>query len=276
MMKLNFTENINKAIQFIRNKGSELDNAKLNVILDEDLERSQQQILDYFTLQQNSDGGFPYKKIRKNISTINHTTVALMSLIDYGLEDTDIVQEGIEFFIRMQTDDGNWDEPEALKEFNPPVWDSPGDLNSQIWLTMNVCHLLIRLGMIPSPYLNNGVNFVLKHRDEQGKIKGYLHSNWIAIAVFGVLEGSNSKLAKTFIEIIEKNKVNLLGSSDLIWCLKCMLDGGVTEEHQLVKEMITSLFDNQRKDGSWASVDGLDFDIESTLAAIQVVKRLEL
>lgn len=261
---------LKNAIEFINNNGSELDKAKINLILKQEEDPSRQVILDHFTLLQNNDGGFPYQFQRNKISTINHTVSALFSLTDYNLIENDIVEQGIEFLFRKQNIDGSWDEPDDLMNYQPPEWNKPGEITTQLWITANACHLLTELEYIPSPYLTKGLNFLLQHKEPTGKLQGYLLSNWIIVAVLGTMHGIENELTQNFITIIDENLDKILNTSDAIWCLRCLIDGGLPTSHSTVLKLYQNLIENQRQDGGWDSVDGKNFDIRTTLDIIRL------
>ena len=48
---------LKKALKFVNNIGSEIDKAKINLILNREENKSNQVILDHFSLLQNKDGG---------------------------------------------------------------------------------------------------------------------------------------------------------------------------------------------------------------------------
>ena len=189
--------------------------------------------------------------------------------------ESEIAQNAIEFLLNKQTEEGYWDEPKELLEYNPPKWLMPGNINTILWETANACHLLAILGYIQSPHLTKGVDFLLQNRDESGQIVGYLQGNWTTIAVMGLLQGPDSNLTQSFISIIDKNLDKILGTSDVAWCLRCFIDGEIDYKHPIIQKMLENLKENQNSDGKWISVDGSDFDMDTTIAIIRIIKKLQ-
>ena len=83
---------LQKAIEFVKNSHSEIEIAKLNVLLGDDVEKNRKLILEYFSNLQNEDGGFPHQRKRKQISTINVTAGSLHTMLDYGLGESEPFQ----------------------------------------------------------------------------------------------------------------------------------------------------------------------------------------
>jgi len=264
---------LDKAYEYIRKNGSILENAKLDIIFEKNIEKSKQIILEHFKSLQNEDGGFPYQNIQGNISTINHTVSSLITLVDYGLTENLIIEKAIKFLFERQKKEGCWDEQHDLLLLNPPVWDTPENLFTQIWLTANTCHLLILLNLKYSQYLMRGIEFLLQNRTKNGKINGYLLSNWIAIAIFSKLRDSESEIVKDFISVIGDNLEKILGTSDAVWCLRCFLDGGVSSKNYILKILLEDIYKSQKSDGRWESVDGSEFDIKTTLEIVRLLKQ---
>ena len=267
---------IKKAIDIIMEKGSDVEKAKLNIILDRDSEANQQILLDFFTLHQNNDGGFPFRGERGKLSTINKTVQSLQVMINYGLVENKICQNAIEFLFNRQNPEGYWNEDLAIKEYNPPNWSDPTNPKSRLWITANACFTIAKLDYIPSQYLTKGINFLLKNRDKNGKIKGFFLSNWIAVGIFGILQGPKDKLTQKFASIVESNLIKILGTSDVTWCLQCFVDGGFKKENPIIKRLIDDLLNNQLDDGYWKSIDGYKFDISTTIDTIYVLNELNL
>ncbi|NHJ32064.1 MAG: terpene cyclase/mutase family protein [Asgard group archaeon] len=266
---------IQKAVEYITNTDSKIDIAKLNVILENDVEKNKQQILEYFSNLQNEDGGFPYQWKKNQISTINITTSSLHTLLDYGLSESKLFLSGIKFLYNTQNPSGFWNEPQELHKLKPPIWDDPTNELAKIWLTANSCHLLARTKKVDSSYITKGIKFLLENLDENRQLKGYFLSNWIAVAIFAIQNGKEDESTKNFVRIIEENIDKILGSSELTWCLHCFFTGGFRKEHSLVRKMLDSLISIQYEDGRWISVDGEEFNISTTAYTLYILKKYE-
>lgn len=125
-----------------------------------------------------------------------------------------------------------------------------------------------------SQYLMKGVEFLSQNRIHNGKISGYLLSNWIAIAIFGMLQTSQCEIVKNLVLVIEENLEKILGTSDVVWCLRCFLDGGVSSRNYIPKILLENIYKLQKSDGRWESVDGRKFDIQTTLEILGLLKQI--
>ncbi len=264
---------IQKTIEFVLDSKSKINIAKLNVILGNDLEENQQKILEFYLNLQNNDGGFPHQNISKQISTINVTTASLHTMLDYGLDSNKAFQRGINFLKKHQNSMGFWTEPQALLELKPPIWDDPTNELSRIWLTANTCHLFARTKEINSSNIKIGITYLMENLDENRQLKGYFLANWIAVAIFGISNGKDDELTKNFVRIVDRNLENILGTSDVAWCLHCFQNAGFQKNHPIVSRMLDDLISIQNKDGNWTSVDGNEFDVSTTVYALYILDK---
>jgi prenyltransferase beta subunit len=267
---------IKKAADFIEKNGSDYDNAKLNIILEKDTALHKQNLLDYYHQLQNPDGGFPYFAQKNSLSTINVTTYSLLTMLDYEIKEDNIFDSAMEYLYKNQNEDGSWNEPFTLIELKPPFWDDPREPFTPIWLTSNVCFLLARLGFISSSYLKKGINYLKQKTDSFGKIEGFLQSTWLFTASLALMEGNESKMVIDMLNVIDQNLENILNSSNVIWCLQSLTDGGISSKNNLIEKLIQNLISQQNNNGFWTSIDGVDFDSSTTVSVIYVLKKLSL
>ena len=80
---------LEKAINFIKNKGKSVDKLKLSLLLEENSD-TMDRLAEYLTLQ-NSDGGIPFRMREGSISTIGPTITFFKDFLI--LEKTELVQE---------------------------------------------------------------------------------------------------------------------------------------------------------------------------------------
>ncbi|NHK32536.1 MAG: terpene cyclase/mutase family protein [Asgard group archaeon] len=267
---------VEKAVDFIKKNGSDHDIAKLNIILEKDTALHKQKLLDYYIQLQNPDGGFPYLQQKNSISTINITTYSLLTMMDYEIDENNTFDSAIEYLYKNQHENGSWNEPLTLIEFKPPIWDDPREPFTPIWLTANVCFLLTRLGFISSPNLKKGINYLLQKKDSLGKIEGFLQSTWLFTASLALIEGSDSKLVVEMLSVIYQNLEKIMNSSNVIWCLQSLLDGGISLKNNIVEKLMQNLISQQKNNGIWTSIDGIDFNSRTTVAVIYILKKLSM
>ena len=262
---------VQKAISFIEENGTELERYRLSYLLRK--ERDDDVPLRYLREIQNDDGGFPYENEKSKASCIMNTSASLGLMIEWGLAKSDVCRKTVEYLLRIQGRDGSWDENDEIRQYNPPFWNLPGDPKTKMWLTADVCNYLIQLGYGESKAVKKATEFLLKNRDAEGKFAGFLHSTWISVAVFGQLKGSDSEVVKKALRVIERNISRIEDSAaDLIWCLECFHVAGIFKDASIVKRCIKRVIDLQKENGAWTSGDGEKYNVSTTINALRVLK----
>ncbi len=265
---------IQKAISFVEKNGTALEKYRLRFLIGE--ERNDKIPLRYLRNLQNEDGGFPYDDEKGKLSCVNDTSNYLSLLVELGLGNSDVREKTVEYLFRIQGKNGSWSENEAIKQYNPPFWLTPGNLKTTMWLTASITNYLIQLGYSNSQAVQKAAHFLLKNWDEEGKFAGFLHSTWISIGVFGQLKGSESNVVKKALKVINKNIEKLEdGAGDFAWCLECFYAAGLKEGNPTVKKCINKLVSLQGENGAWLSGDGEKFTVSITLNALRVLKNYQ-
>jgi len=265
-------ENLNaqKAIRFIKENGTALEKYRLGYLFGK--EKNNELPLVYLRELQNDDGGFPYNGEKDKESSVNFTSVNLSLIAELGLSESDVCRRTLEYLLNIQGEDGSWDENKAINQYSPPFWNTPGDLKTRMWLTASILNHLTQLGYGKSQAVRKGVEFLLKNRDGEGKFAGFLHSTWIAVGVFGQLEGADSEVVKKALRVIEKNLSQIEdGASDFTWCLECCHVAGISKEESVVKKCINKVIELQRENGAWASIDEKHV-VSTTINVLRVSK----
>jgi len=262
---------IQKAISFVEENGTELETYRLSYLLGEKGDDGVP--LGFLKGLQNDDGGFPYKGEKGKPSSVNHTISNLSIMIELGLTGSEVCRNAVDYLMSIQGEDGGWDESHAISRYDPPFWDLPGNLKTKMWLTASVLSHLIQLGYRESEAVRRGREFLLRNRDEEGKFFGFLHSTWISVGVFGQLEGADSEIVKSALEVIERNLDRLEdGAGDLIWCLECFYVGGVSKGNTIARRCVDRVIGLQRRDGAWTSGDGEEHSVSTTIGALRILK----
>lgn len=266
---------IQKAIAFIEQKGTKLERYRLRYLLGKEKDRDFP--LRYLKGLQNNDGGFPYEDERGKLSSINSTGINLALMVELGLKESDICKKTVKYLLDVQHEDGSWDENKTINKYDPPFWNTPGDLKTKMWLTANISNYLIQLSYKQSQALGKAKQFLLKNRDEEGKFAGFLHSTWIAIGVFGQLEGIDSEIVRKALKVMDQNLDRLEdGASDFVWFLECLYVAEISRDNHLVRKCIDKLNELQRTDGAWPSGNGEKYTASTTLAALRILKMYEV
>ncbi|MFQ5758267.1 MAG: prenyltransferase/squalene oxidase repeat-containing protein [Candidatus Bathyarchaeia archaeon] len=266
---------VQKAVRFVEENGTELEKYRLNYLLGK--ERDDEVPQRYLRGLQNDDGGFPYNDEKGKVSSVNFTSVNLSLMIELGLTKSDVCRKTLEYLMQVQSEDGSWDENQAINQYNPPFWNMPGDLKAKMWLTASVTNYLIQLGYRESEAVRRATLFLLKNRNEEGTFFGFLHSTWISAAVFGQLKGVDSEVVKKALKVIERNISRMEdGASDFVWCLECFHVAGVSKDNPLVKRCIARVTELQKENGAWASGDGEKYAVSNTINALRVLRMYEV
>ena len=262
---------VRKALSFVEENGTELEKYRLNYLLGR--ERDDEIPLRYLRGLQNGDGGFPYSDEKGKLSSVNSTSVNLSLMIELGLTESDVCRKTVKYLMGVHSEDGSWDENHTISQYNPPFWDMPGDLKTKMWLTASVLNYLIQLGYRESEAVRKATQFLLKNRDEEGKFFGFLHSTWLAVGVFGQLEGGNSQVVKKALKVIERNIDRMENcAADFIWCLECFYVAGIGKDDFIVKRCIDRVIGSQRQDRAWVSADGEKYSVSTTINALRILK----
>ena len=258
---------IQKAIDFVKNNGNQLELARLKNLFDEKFDS--QLILKGFSELQNPDGGFPFGDKLGFPSCLSNTAQAVHVLQELGLGDSDIAKASVKYFLDMQHK-GFWPENEKIAPLGPPAWDMPGDDNVTLWLTADITDLLLRSGY-PKEKLSQAADFIREHQAPDGKIMGYIHTTGMALSVFGKKGLDDEKAVSEALAYLEKSELEDLDAACIAWFLDCMKIGEVASDSPLWGKLTGRLADLQEDDGSWPSDGGKHLktrDVNSVLAAL--------
>ena len=266
---------VQRAIRFVEENGTELEKYRLNYLLGK--ERDDEIPLRYLSGLQNDDGGFPYNSEKGKSSSVNSTSVNLSLMIELGLTKSAVCRKTLEYLTSVQGEDGSWDENQAINQYNPPFWNTPGDLKTKMWLTATITNHLIQLGYRESEAVRRATQFLLENRNEDGAFFGFLHSTWISVEVFGQLEGINSEVVRKALKVIERNISRMEDEvSDFIWVLECFHVTGISKDNPIAKRCIARIIELQRENGAWTSADGEKYSVSTTINALNVLKLYEV
>ena len=265
--------NVEKAIHYIRKNGSRFEQARLDRVLG--LEFNRKEVLKGFSDIQNPDGGFPYADRKGFPSCLSNTTMALSNLIELGLGDSEPARKGIDFLLKMKKTNGTWPENEKIKPLEPPFWDMPGDEETTAWLTAAVADILIRIGKkVPK----TTQNYLRGLQGPDGKFSGFIHTTWLAIAIFGTGPYADKHVATRALEYLETADIDDWDASCIAWCLESMKQGDADRASGLRGKLKGMLSDTQEPDGSWPSEGGeraKSRDAVSVLSALMDIILIE-
>ncbi|MFX1562839.1 MAG: prenyltransferase/squalene oxidase repeat-containing protein [Promethearchaeota archaeon] len=255
---------VQKAIEIIQSHGTDVQKSRLAYILGKSSNTSiVEQYLEKFQLP---SGGFPYNQKLGNPYCLSVTTSMMKIMAELKLMDTPLCERTVTFVNSVQNDSGYWDENPELEPLNPPFWDKPGDLNTQLWITGALADTLTRLRQGSSFHVAKAADFLLKHRMPSGAFKGFRHTTWLAIAVLAPLRGQNDHTIQSALGVL--GSFGDWETNDLNWALDCLFWGGILAANEVVSALLARLQALQRPDGYWKSSDNADDLASQTLESL--------
>ena len=265
---------IGKSITFVHDKGSNLEKARLDCILHGT--RPAENVLQDFLPLQNADGGFPFGMLKGNLSTVNETTVALWWMEELDLFTSPSANQTFQYLIDIQHPDGSWDEDPRLAQYDLPPWIQLGDVKTQVYLSAYATYWLAVAGYMKQPAFRKAIHYLIRNQDKDGKFYGYLHTTWIATAVFLRAGDRYADIARLGMQALSGKKLSEMADSQIAWALDCLSAGGLLKSHPFIERCLWELFHRQKPDGSWASEDGETFAVGATIQVLKVFKRYNL
>jgi len=175
-----------RAVAFIQKHGSDLEKARLGQILHG--AKPEQRVIQGITELQNDDGGFPRGMVRGNASTVHKTLLALLWMDELGVLKSPETDRALAYLLAVQRDDGGWDEQPSLAQYGLPPWVSPGDLRARLYLTASSAYWLAAGDHENRRSFERALGFLLQHRDDTGRFRGFLHTTWIATSAL-IMDG---------------------------------------------------------------------------------------
>jgi hypothetical protein len=265
--------NVESAFKFIERFGNMLEGYRAKYLFQG--ARDDEAPLHYLRSLQNQDGGFPYNLEMGKPSSVNETSGILRLIAELNLGESDVGQKVMNYLFQIQSLDGSWNENPEISQFNPPRWDNPNNINTRMWLTGDITVHLVQLGYNESQHVKQAYKFLLKHMDEKGKVEGPKIATWIAMAIFGTLEGLESSHVRKALDLVESwlDEEPEEDASFLCWYLECLSYAGVPREHALVRKCLKKLLTLHDKDGGWKSADGARYDVATTINALKLLKQ---
>jgi hypothetical protein len=261
--------NIKKAIEFVKDKGDELEKNRLNsILLSSPASKSIQR---KFREMQNSDGGFAYWT--KEFSTVSDTVYMLSWLDDFQVHSGRIVDSAFDFLASNQQPDGGWDEVESMKNSTKSTGLTAGEEETRVFLTAYCAHWHVRFNRAKTLVdEKNPVEFLIPYRSPNGLILDDLQATYDSLVLFSHNPGKDSYLFAETIEVMEKKFSPDSGKgTNIAYLLCCLRDAGLEAYHPFVNLCIDELIQKQQEDGSWESEYGEKYATNATLEAIRVL-----
>ncbi len=264
-----------KAIEFIRNKGKDGDLLKLALMLGENSD-TQDLLLEHLELQ-NSDGGIPFRMRIGSLSTIGPSITFFKDflILDMKEEIKDYLYSVVNFLLMNQHEDGFFEEPQSIKNFEPSIWETPGTDPNRIYCTAIVINFLLGMGDDSyRDFLLKGIDYLSRNWRDDAGLKSYPHALWNAVPSFIAIKGEDDSISRRGLEMLQTFNLDNYPSSSLVWMIESFINAGL-ENHSFVTRLVNVLITRQTLDGKWESEDGEDFDATTTLTVLLVLKKLK-
>lgn len=264
-----------KAIEFIRNKGNEVEKLKLALMLGEK-SATKEVVMEHLNLQ-NSDGGIPFRMRKDSLSTIGPTITFFKDFLILDMKDEieDYLSKAVNFLLMNQTEEGYFEEPQSIKNFEPSVWETPGTEPNRIYCTAIVINFLLGLGdETYRNFITKSLDYLSRNWRDDAGFKSYPHALWNAIPAFIAIKGEYDSIARRGLEMLQTFNLENYPSSSLVWMAESFINAGL-ENHKFVTRLLDVLLHRQTSDGKWESEDGEEYDSTTTLTVLLVLKKLK-
>ncbi|NMC12751.1 MAG: hypothetical protein GYA34_07685 [Chloroflexi bacterium] len=246
------TINRDKAFQFVQASGDPVLSALAAYAIGE---KSAAEALQAIQTYQRPDGGWTKtdKDFQGDLSVISTTWVALQWLIWLGGDRTPALERTLSFLRTTQNEAGYWDEPEAIRQFNPPFWMLPGSYPNQLWFTSAVCCKLKELGCEKEVNFEKALEFLRMGWDGV-RYPVFVHTHWMVMPLLslhdtGSVQDKNIILGcKTFLQkAIESSSADPGDLNAVAYASR--LAGDIADD--LYHKALQHVLNNQADDGGW-------------------------
>lgn len=255
--------NIEKAVQFIKQNGNNVEQARLKYVLSN--EPPSAEITAKLFAGQQSDGGWsPFWA--DDYSSVDATCFRLAQAEQLGITESEFpVRQAMNFLAQRQSSDGSWEEETKIVDV-APRWAKPGEISAQLYLTAN-CGLWLALFGNHDDRALKAAEYLQIYLDQAGHLPSFLHAHWLAGGLFHKLNQQASIRIFAYLS----SRINDLAASNLSWLITTMYASGVTPKHALLEEAASLLEQSQTEDGYWESEDGASQNVHATLEAIRAL-----
>ena len=267
--------NVAKAVQFVHDSKDPILSVMASFVAGK---VSTRKVLSTLKTYQRADGGWTKtdKDFQGDLSVISTTWVALQWLLWIGAGDSTQLKKTVAFLRNTPRADGSWDEPDEIKQYDPPPWMLPGRYENQLWLTSAVCCKLKELGREQDVDFDRALDFLRKGWDGS-RFPVFVHTHWMAMPLF-YLQNTGSDAdeqitlgCKRFLyEAIVSGQVD---SGDFISiAYASLLAEGIAGD--LHETALKAVYRNQLDDGGWKTDYGDKHRPGFTVEALFLLKRL--
>ncbi len=219
---------------------------------------------------QRPDGGWP-AFWAPHASSLDATCFRLAQAEQVGVGPEDpAVARAAAFMAERQRPDGSWEEDVRAVGATVPPWLQPGDEAAVLYLTGNCGFWLAVLGG-PRAEAVRAASYLGARVGDDGQLgRSFLHTYWLAGGLWWRL-GQVQPAELVFAYLCRRLGADF-PASNLGWLVNSLCIAGVPSSHPLVDAAASLLELCQQGDGRWASEDGPDYDVHSTLEAMRALR----
>ncbi|MHB9144543.1 MAG: prenyltransferase/squalene oxidase repeat-containing protein [Symbiobacteriia bacterium] len=170
------------------------------------------------------------------------------------------------FLVARQRPEGLWEETAQAGAAVPP-WVRPGDPQATLYLTANCGFWLALNGQRDGA--ERAAAYLRHYLLPTGVLPSFPHTHWLAAGLFWRL-GDAERAERLMFAF--RDQLGELPASNLAWLMTSLLIAGVSPDHFLLQAARQYLENQQQEAGHWASEDGPDWDLHSTLEAVRALR----
>jgi hypothetical protein len=254
--------NVEEILEYVKKNGTEMDLYRIEYLF---YGKKDDAIpLNLLAALQNADGGFPYNTEKGNASRLSETSVQFTLLRELDLLKTDLGKRTVNYLVSTQKSDGRWSENPEIAQYDPPPWNMPGDLKSDMWLTAEMALHLLPLGYRKEA--KKAAQFLARHR-ENDKLVGYELATVLGASLFSSLgeERWRESIEKKAQEIVEKEEEPAF----LTWYIGAMELSELSFKNELVGKSLAKLHKKLEAE------DGERGNIPPIIESLKLLKKYE-
>ena len=247
------------AVSYVLRNGNSLNKLKLAHILG--LNGDRQRLVDELRSLQNRDGGWPWQLVAENPSGVSDTAKVLEPPPSVSVNRTSgTIRRAVSFLLVQQHEDGGWSESPELEGIipNDRTWISTRHSGYQ---TADAVNALIESGYLGEA-VRRAIDFLRSTQNEEGGWPSHVGPNaltgsdvastdHVVLAFLHYGEPRESSVLQRTERMLLESRETVDSSVDETAVLSTLLALGYPLENEYISELVGSLIEAQRPDGSW-------------------------